>query len=101
MVTRVGEHREVLVRRLRLLVGGFWAALLLLGSAYFFFQVVEGASYRELAENNRLRRVPIEAPRGAIYDRTGRVLVEDLPSYNLYLDRSRLADRATRRLLSR
>ena len=45
--------------------------------------------YRELAENNRLRKLPIKAPRGLIYDRHGRLLVENIPSYNLMLDRSR------------
>jgi len=89
MTTRVGEHRESLSQRVRVLVGAFWGALALVASGYFLLQVIDGPRFRELAENNRLRRVPIEAPRGAIYDRTGRVLVEDLPSYNLYLDRSR------------
>jgi penicillin-binding protein 2 len=40
-----------------------------------------------------LRRLAVEAPRGAIVDRNGRVLVENLPSYNLLLDRSRASDR--------
>jgi len=89
---RVGEHRETLIDRTKLLAGGLGIALAALGGAFFFVQVVEGSYYRELAENNRLRRLAIEAPRGTIVDRTGRVLVEDLPAYTLLLDRTRSAD---------
>ncbi len=37
-------------------------------------QIIRGARYRELAEKNRLRLVPEQAPRGLIVDRQGRVL---------------------------
>ncbi len=86
---RVGEHREVLVERLHLLSRATAALLAVIGGAFWFVQVVEGSHYRDLAENNRLRKIALGAPRGAIVDRTGRVLAEDLPSYNLSLDRSR------------
>ena len=89
---KVGEHREILVGRARLLAGSLGVALAALGGAFFFVQVVQGSYFRELAENNRLRRLAIEAPRGTIVDRTGRVMVEDLPSYSLTLDRTRAHD---------
>ena len=41
--------------------------------------------FRELAENNRIRAVPIPAPRGPIFDRNGRVLVENRSSFNVVL----------------
>jgi penicillin-binding protein 2 len=91
---RIGEHREELAGRVRVLArvgGGLLAAI---AAAYFFHQVVRGAAYLELAENNRLRRLNIEAPRGTIYDRHGRVLVENLPSYSLSIDRTRARDLA-------
>lgn len=91
---RLGEHREVLVARLRLLSRATAALLAAIGGAFWFVQVVEGTFYRDLAENNRLRKIALEAPRGAIVDRTGRVLAEDLPSYNLILDRNHTADLA-------
>jgi penicillin-binding protein 2 len=91
-MTRVGEHREILVARAHLLARATVAALALLGLGYFFVQVMGGAAYRELAENNRLRRLTIEAPRGIIEDRHGRVLVENLPAYSLELDRTRSRD---------
>lgn len=89
---KVGEHRELLVVRAQRLARSLAVLLSLVGSAYFFVQVVHGAGYRELAENNRLRRITLEAPRGLIEDRSGRTLVENLPAYRLTLDLGRSED---------
>jgi penicillin-binding protein 2 len=86
---RVGEHKETLAARVRVLSRAVGVALAAIAGAFWFVQVLEGSYYRQLAENNRLRKISIEAPRGTIYDRHDRVLVENLPSYNLSLDRSR------------
>src|SRR4029434_7471296 len=43
--------------------------------------------YAEIAENQRRRRLPIPAPRGVIFDREGRVLVDSRPIYNVILSR--------------
>lgn len=48
-------------------------------------QVVHGVSWRNLAENNRLRRLPLPAPRGWIYDRRGQVLAENIPTWEVLL----------------
>ena len=39
-----------------------------------YLQIIRGGYYRRLAEQNRLRLVPEQAPRGLIVDRDGRVL---------------------------
>ncbi|MGD8717976.1 MAG: penicillin-binding protein 2 [Candidatus Zixiibacteriota bacterium] len=44
-------------------------------------QVVSGDDFYTLSQQNRLRRVPVRAPRGRIYDRRGNVLAESRPSY--------------------
>lgn len=85
---KIGKHRIHLVRRVGLLNSLVQIVLLLIGLSYWWVQIVEGEGYRQLAENNRLRRLSLEAPRGLIYDRHGRQLVENLPSYTLLLDRS-------------
>src|SRR5918993_1442564 len=85
----VREHREDLVFRLKLLSRLVTGMLVLIAVGFWFVQLVQGDYYRELAENNRLRKLPIQAPRGLIYDRKGRLLVENVPSYNLMVDRSR------------
>jgi penicillin-binding protein 2 len=48
-------------------------------------QLLNGAEWRNLAENNRLRRLPLPGPRGWIYDRRGRVLAENVPTWELLL----------------
>jgi len=48
-------------------------------------QLVHGDEWRNLAENNRLRRLPLQGPRGWIYDRRGHVLAENVPSWELLL----------------
>jgi penicillin-binding protein 2 len=85
----VREHRDDLVFRLKLMSRLVTGLLVLIAAGFWFVQLVQGDHYRELAENNRLRKLPIQAPRGLIYDRKGRLLVENIPSYNLMVDRSR------------
>ena len=53
----------------------------------YILQVVRGERYAEIAENQRRRRLPIPAPRGVIFDREGRVLVDSRPIYNVILSR--------------
>ncbi len=53
----------------------------------YVLQVVRGERYAEIAENQRRRRLPIPAPRGVIFDREGRVLVDSRPIYNVILSR--------------
>jgi penicillin-binding protein 2 len=85
----VREQREDLVQRIGILTTAVQGLLVAIAIGYCFLQIVQGDFYRELAENNRLRTLPITAPRGLIFDRKGRLLVENIPSYNLMLDRSR------------
>ncbi|RMH21847.1 MAG: penicillin-binding protein 2 [Acidobacteria bacterium] len=86
-------HRSVLARRLSLLGGLMQVVLVLVALGYGKVQVLEGAHFRSLADENRLRKVAIEAPRGRILDRYGRALAENVPRYNLELDRSLSHDR--------
>ncbi len=46
-------------------------------------QIVEGARFARLAENNRLRRIPVPASRGRIFDRTGQILADNRPAWQL------------------
>jgi penicillin-binding protein 2 len=55
--------------------------MIFLGTALFRLQIVEGEQYAITARENRLRELPIPAPRGTIYDRTGRVVAENVPGY--------------------
>jgi penicillin-binding protein 2 len=86
------RQQEELTTRIVILTRLVQVALVLVGTSYFSVQVARGAHFRELAENNRLRKVAIEAPRGVIRDRHGLPLVENVPDYTLRIDRSRSKD---------
>src|SRR5215213_8738783 len=59
----------------------------LLSVRLYILQVVRGERYAEIAENQRRRRLPIPAPRGVIFDREGRPMVDSRPIYNVILSR--------------
>ena len=48
-------------------------------------QILGASGYRVLAEQNRIRKVPVLAPRGRIFDREGRIIVDNYPSVSCYL----------------
>jgi len=49
----------------------------------YLLQIVNGTHYAEIAENQRIRLLPIPAPRGAILDRNGDQLVDSRQSIAL------------------
>lgn len=56
--------------------------IVLLG-AFFRLQVLRSSRYELHSERNRLRAISVPAARGAIYDREGRVLAENVPGYSV------------------
>lgn len=63
------------------------AIFLLVGARLYWMQVINYEAYAEMAQQNRLRRLPIKAPRGRILDRNGIVLADSRPSYNIVVSR--------------
>ncbi len=51
----------------------------------WYLQAVKGAYYYEQAESNRIRPVKLRPPRGIIYDRYGRPLVENVLTFDVSL----------------
>lgn len=62
-----------------------FALLTLLGVRLYYLQIVQGDYWADRAENQRIRLIPIPAPRGAIFDRNGKILVDSRPTYNVVL----------------
>jgi penicillin-binding protein 2 len=62
-----------------------WGGLALLLITFFRAQVLSAGRYQLQSEQNRLRAVPIQAPRGLIVDRHGEVLAENEPGYSVAL----------------
>ena len=73
---RLAVIQYVIAAVLCVLVFGLWR-----------LQVVGGQNYHALAEANRIRKVPILAPRGKIFDRENRLIVDNYPSVSCFLVR--------------
>jgi penicillin-binding protein 2 len=58
------------------------AIFLVLAYGLWKLQVMESGYYASAAEKNRIRNVPILAPRGKILDREGRIIVDNYPSFS-------------------
>src|SRR5229473_93549 len=68
------------------------AVFLVLAYGLWRLQVMQSDKYALLAEMNRIRNVPILAPRGKILDREGRVIVDNYPSFSALLLRDSSRD---------
>ncbi len=72
--------------RMAIIHGLVVAILAVLGARLYFLQVINGDYYSERAENQRVRRLRIPAPRGAIFARDGKtILVDSRSTYNIIL----------------
>src|SRR5437763_14825736 len=63
-----------------------------LAVSFWVFQVVQHAKYAEMAENNHQRTLALRAPRGLVFDREGRVMVENRHSYSISIVREHTKD---------
>ena len=71
---RLAVVSYIIVGMIGVLLLGFWK-----------LQVIDSDQYGQMAERNRVRSIPIIAPRGRMLDRDGRVLVDNRPSFSVLL----------------
>ena len=64
----------IIVGMIGVLLLGFWK-----------LQVIDADKYTSMAERNRVREIPVIAPRGRMLDRDGRVLVDNRPAFSILL----------------
>src|ERR1700682_4619084 len=86
--------RDEKVSAIRLTAGPniILAIFLVLAYGLWRLQVMESGKYASAAEKNRIRNVPILAPRGKILDREGRIIVDNYPSFSALLLRDSSRD---------
>ncbi len=63
--------------------GFIYLGLTILALGLFQTQVIQGGNFRRLSEQNRVRLIPVEAPRGRVFDAQGRLLATNRPSYDV------------------
>jgi penicillin-binding protein 2 len=78
LVTEQGRRLKILF----FIVAGVMICLLL---RLAWMQILQGAQYKRVADQNRTRQVIEQAPRGIMYDRNGAVLVTNRPSFAVSL----------------
>lgn len=87
----IAEHDEealnMLKRRAMVVIGIILLFLLIIISRFWYLQINLGEHYRALAENNRVRIRSVPPPRGHIFDKHGREIVTNRPSFNVSLIR--------------
>jgi len=64
--------------------------VLLIGLAYT--QIVMHERYRTMSEGNRLKVVPLMAPRGTVFDRNGEAMVKDVLSFKVFIVYNQISD---------
>lgn len=78
---KIGVFQYLIVAVFIFLLSGFWE-----------LQVQNPEFYNERAERNRIKSIPVLAPRGKILDRDGRVIVDNHSSFSLILSRENLRE---------
>ena len=81
------DDRRHLTTRLTVLQGWSPARSSLLAVGFWVFQVAQREKFEVMAENNHSRRLQLPAPRGVLFDRNLKVLVENQNTFNITLDR--------------
>ena len=76
-------HPNDVARRARWSSLALSIGFVLLTSAFFRTQVLQNEQFQLQSEENRLRPIPLPAPRGIIFDRNGEVIAENLPGYSV------------------
>ncbi len=88
----MAEDRRKIGMRLSVLQYVITVAFSILAVSFWALQVVEHAKFEEMAENNNQRMLPLRAPRGIVFDRDGKVLVENRHSYSISIVREHTKD---------
>ncbi len=68
-------------RRMRILTSIIIAVIIFLILRLTWMQVLHGPQFKKVAEENRIRQISAQAPRGSFYDRNGAVVVSNRPSF--------------------
>ena len=91
-MTRLTEDRRQLPVRIAILRYGIATCFIAIGFAFWYLQVAQHQRFEEMAQNNHMRTLSLRAPRGTLFDRHGRVLVENRYAFDVSLVREQTTD---------
>jgi penicillin-binding protein 2 len=79
----IGNEEQIrfLQDRFKFIYGVLFIGVGVLLSRLFFLQMINGDQMRQYSEENRIKRVKIPAPRGMIFDREGKLLIDNRPAF--------------------
>jgi penicillin-binding protein 2 len=78
---KLHASQYIVVGLLTILVAGMWR-----------LQILGVDNFRQAADENWIRKTPVMAPRGKLFDREGRIIVDNYPSVSCYLLREQMKD---------
>jgi len=87
-----GENRRRIGERLVILQIAVILLFAALGVCFWVLQIVQHAKYEEMAANNHQRTLALRAPRGVLFDRNGKVLVDNRHSFTISIVREHSKD---------
>src|ERR671919_2921575 len=94
MTTAPSDDRRRIAARVGVLQGGVIVCFAALAICFWILQVVQNDKFVQMADNNYQRTLALRAPRGVLFDRNGKVLVENRNSFTISIDREHTKDLA-------
>jgi len=77
------EQLQAYQDRFRYLYGVLIVMASILFLRLWYLQILKGEEFKRDAEENRLKKIKIEAPRGMVFDRDRRILLDNHPTFNV------------------
>lgn len=77
------EEAKEYLPRYKILYGAVFLAVFLLVGRLWYLQIMQGTELRQFSEKNRVKETKLPAPRGLFLDRENRVLVDNLPGFDV------------------
>ncbi len=84
---RINRNEKLPTLKLTVVQYGILLMMLALAAGLWRLQVLGADNYRQLAELNRIRKEPVLAGRGKLFDRENRLIVDNYPSVSCFLVR--------------
>jgi penicillin-binding protein 2 len=81
----LGQEEQIreFQNRFKYLYAAVFFGLGLMLSRLVYLQILSGEKMREYSEENRIKRVKVDAPRGMIFDRNHKLLIDNRPAFDL------------------